>query len=82
MKDTIKKTIEHYTGEKVSSIKIKKDPQVPGAYGIRVEIEGEIFDYLLTSQFSKSLKPEDLAEVLEECEFESWPPKSGSLLFS
>lgn len=68
------------------SIRVMKDPQVRGTFAVRFnDLDSErVVDLLfITEQRSEGLDSVDdvLSETLEEVEYESWPPKSGSLRF-
>ena len=78
IKSRLKKAIELYTGEKVKTIVVYRDPQVDDCYAIKTDGKNE---WLVTH-----LRDDDDAEKisfsrLEEAEFETWPPKSGNLQF-
>lgn len=79
--------IESYTGKKVTDINVILDPKVSRTFAMRVTIEGHSYplDMLIVGGNMETgiaeATPEVIAENLEECEFETWPPKSGSLKF-
>lgn len=72
--------IEYYTGSKVDSLRTKIDPRVRGTVAIRAMIEGNVVDFLLVG-YTVKMTPEEIANMLEEVEFSSWPPRSGELRF-
>ena len=74
--------VEHYTGRKVASLLRHDDPQVAGAVALRATLEGgDVVDFLLSGNAPRCNTHQALADELEECEFESWPPRSGNLKF-
>jgi len=79
---TFKKAIEQYSGHKVKTIKLYPDPQVEGTYAIRTKVEGEEghLDWLIC-HYRSDWSIDKIEHELEECEYESWPPVSGSLKF-
>jgi len=82
MRAALKAGIEEYSGAIVESMQIHADPQVDGTYAIRTRYKGEkeYFDWMITRYFSV-LSANEISNKLEECEYESWPPVSGSLKF-
>lgn len=85
--EDIKAGIESYTGYPVCDVKRVHDPKVAGSMAIRCKIapgrasSGEQLDFLIGGDAPALKTPEDIAEHLEECEFETWPPRSGGLRF-
>lgn len=82
MRAALKAGIEEYSGATVESMQVVADPQVAGTYAIRTRYKGEkeYCDWLITRFFTVKTANE-IAEMLEECEYESWPPVSGNLKF-
>lgn len=81
--DLVKRGVELYTGETVEDIKRHWDPRVEGAFALRVVLKGQktpIF-FLVDAHAKKLATPEDVDSELQDAEFESWPPKSGSHKF-
>lgn len=84
--DKLKAGIEEYTGRKAKSIQVFADPKVAGTYAARAEMEkGDTIDFLvvgrdLPSGWAKAT-PEEVAELVEESQFEQWPPKVGAPRF-
>lgn len=76
----LKSGIEYYSGKHAKEIFVVEDPKVEGTYAIRCELSGIKVDFLIIS-FNRSMTKEEIAENLEECEFESFPPESKSLKF-
>ena len=77
-----KKAIEEYSGNKVKTIKIHRDPQVDGTYAIRTKFEGEEENQdWLVCHYRSDWSIDKIGEEIEECEYESWPPASGGLKF-
>lgn len=87
MKARITKAVADYTGEEPATIQIEADPKVSGVYAVRATFEGGDYpvDFLWNrheadqAEGIAGMSPD--AEVLEEVEFESWPPASGSPKF-
>ena len=63
--------IEEYLGHSVSSVLSHRDPHNPDFISLRAHKSGKNFDFLLDTSVNGF---DD--ENLEECEFETWPPKS------
>jgi hypothetical protein len=72
----LKKAVEMYTGKKIKSCLIVADPQVLGTYAINADG----MHFLLT-RYGLRKTYKDLVDNLEDVEFATWPPKSGSLQF-
>lgn len=85
--DLLKQGIELYSGRTVIHQSRHDDPRVPGSYALRVVLSGKgkkkwlNVDFLICDHCKPLRTPEDVAGVLEECSFSSWPPKSGNLKF-
>ena len=84
---SLKAGIEAYTGKKVTDIKVVEDPKVEYTFAIRSVVEefDHPIDFIIVGQnldvpISKAT-PEVIADNLEECEFKTWPPASGTLKF-
>ena len=77
---TFKQAVAEYTGREVMSVQVHPDPKVSGTYAIRAVLKRgkktETIDFLHVSGMSNADVSPD---TLEECTFESWPPKSGGL---
>lgn len=82
MRAALKAGIEEYAGATVESMQVHADPQVTGTYAIRTRYKGEkeYCDWMIT-RYNTVKTAKEIAEMLEECEYASWPPKSGSLKF-
>lgn len=82
MRVALKAGIEEYAGATVESMQVVADPQVAGTYAIRTRYKGEkeYCDWMIIRYFSV-LSAKQISKMLEECEYASWPPKSGSLKF-
>ena len=89
LKDTIKQGIEVYTGRPLASCKTYTDSV--GAIAIRatfVPSKSKQRDDLLELDFlimaydvEKCKDPQTTAKYLEECEFDTWPPKESGPKF-
>ena len=81
-RDLIIKGIEEYTGKTVEKLKTYRDPKVNGTYALKAIMnDNKVLDFLICGGYVEEWTPECISDNLEECEFESWPPKSGSLQF-
>ena len=76
----LKKGIESYTEGTIDKILVYPDPQVAGTYAIRTTIGKRVSDWLVCNLPSDATVGV-VVDYLEECEFETWPPKSGDLQF-
>lgn len=76
----VKSGIEYYCGKQVKKISIVEDPLVADTYAIRCYIGKMKLDLLIVG-FKQSMTKNEIADNLEECEFEFFPPKSGRLKF-
>ena len=78
----IKRGIELYTGRFVDAVKRVADPAVAGSMALRaVYRDGTHADFLISADAPHMKIPEDVVAALEECEFETWPPRSGKPKF-
>lgn len=77
---TLKSGIEYYSGSRVKKVSVVEDPQVMDTYAIRCYIGKMKLDFLIVG-FNQSMTKEEIADNLEECEFESFPPESEALKF-
>lgn len=81
-RDLVKQGIEEYTGSAVVDLQVHPDPMVDGTFAFRAKLQNEqTLDFLLiggTTRFTSALQ---IMEMLEECTFETWPPKPGKLRF-
>ena len=76
----LKSGIECYTGFHVKRVSVIEDPLVMDTYAIRC-FKGKMkLDFLIVG-FKGSMTKEEIAENLEECEFEDFPPESQGLKF-
>jgi hypothetical protein len=76
-----KVAIQNYTERKVTDIKVHPDPKVVGTYAIRSTLDGEdTLDFLVVG-YKADMGAGRLVDLLEECEFETWPPTSGAPKF-
>ena len=76
-----KNAIESYTGSSISKVEVVQDPQVSDTYAVRGYCsDGYIQDYLLV-HINSNMTIDELTNHIEECEFTTWPPKSGTLKF-
>jgi hypothetical protein len=72
---------------KPGTIQIVPDPQVTGTYAVQftdeenADTEGGVVQLLFVTGLEEGTINEVLEATLEEVEFESWPPQSGSLRF-
>lgn len=77
IEDKFKQAIEKYCGEKIDSIEVTEDNNVPNTYAIRSKhIDGEYL-YWLVVRYTDSLTIDQIADKLEEVEFKEWPPTYG-----
>jgi len=76
----LKAGVEYYLCKHLKEIKVVEDPKVANTYAIRCKFGKEQVDFLIEG-FRKSMDNEEISDNLEECEFESFPPESGSLKF-
>ena len=81
--DLIRQGIELYTGRTVDEVRRHPDPQVAGAMALRATFVGDVdyLDFLIGADARALRTPEDVEAELEECDFGSWPPRSGSPRF-
>lgn len=83
-KEKIKESIELYTGAKVTSIEVVKDPRITDSYAIQTKhlenAKERVCQWLLV-HVDSTLSSSNLCNLLEEVEFTSWPPTSGNLKF-
>ncbi len=76
--ELLKSGIETYTGRPVMDLKRHDDPVVEGAVALRATMKGgETIDFLVSANVGELKTPDSVADVLEECEFTTWPPRSG-----
>ena len=76
----LKSGIEYYSDSRVKKVSVVEDPQVIDTYAIRCYIGKMKLDFLIIG-FRQSMTKEEIADNLEECEFESFPPDSEGLKF-
>ena len=83
LKDILKAGIEEYTGREVESIKLHADSKVEGAWGIRAGMkDGKTIDFIVSAGWGREgTDPEHVANVLEETQFDTWPPVAGPVRF-
>ncbi len=84
--DSLKAGIEFYTGREVERLSVVEDPQVSYTFAMRARMkDGASIDFLIVgSTLDHGIAktgPGGIADALEECEFETWPPASGRLRF-
>ena len=73
--------IRNYSGAIPTNVRLSPDPKVKGTYAIRCNgPKNAIWDFLIT-QLPEKKTIEEIADHLEECEFEVWPPLSRGLQF-
>jgi len=77
---TLKSAIEYYTGHRVKRISVVQDPLVLDTYAIQCYKGKMKLDFLIVG-FNQSMTKKEIADNLEECEFESFPPESEGLKF-
>lgn len=80
------KAVEIYTGRNAKSVKFVEDPRVDDTWALRAEMsDGQAHDFLVvfghSNTTSRSASAEEIAEVLEDCVYNEWPPKAGRLRF-
>jgi len=69
----IKEVIEEYTGRKIKDdVESYKDPHNPNVTAFKANIINSDIIYFLYNKMDGKLSP----DVLEEVEFETWPPTS------
>ena len=74
----LKSGIEYYSDMKVKKISIVEDPLVMDTYAIRCIIGKIKLDFLIVG-LKPNMTKEEIADNLEECEFEEFPPESNGL---
>lgn len=79
-----KEAVEHYTEKAYDTVSVHADPRVSGTFAIRAQIMGKprkkmVQDDFLIVGWRPSMSKELASHLLEECEFETWPPVSGAL---
>jgi hypothetical protein len=84
--DCLKNGLAAYTGREVASIKTFPDPKVEGTWAARATMaDGATIDFLVVeNHMEKSIgrsTPDELAEAIEETQFDTWPPKVGKIRF-
>lgn len=84
--DSLKAALAVYAGRPVASIKVSPDPKVNGTFAARASmVDGDTVDFLVVgSSLDRGVArstPEEVAEAIEECQFEAWPPPAGKLRF-
>lgn len=77
---TLKSAIEYYTGHRVKRISVVQDPLVLDTYAIQCN-RGKIKLEFLIVGFNQSMSKKEIADNLEECDFECFPPESEGLKF-
>ena len=83
-KEKIKEAIELYTGAKVTSIEVVKDPVITDSYAIQTKHDKANKEHVrqwLLVHVDSTMSISNLCDLLEEVEFTSWPPTSGNLKF-
>lgn len=67
------------------SIQVMQDPQVDGTFAVRFADEGGVnIDLMFVTGWeaeNATCAADVLEDTLEEVEYETWPPRSGSLRF-
>ena len=76
----LKSGIEYYSDSRVKKVSVVEDPLVIDTYAIRCYIGKMKLDFLIVG-FNRSMTKKEIADNLEECEFESFPPDSEGLKF-
>lgn len=81
-----KRGIEEYMGRPISSVRIHEDPKVSDTWAIRAEdSEKNVHDFLVvfghSNTTSRRASVSQIAELLEDCVFDEWPPATGPLRF-
>lgn len=74
--EILSKGIEKYTGEEVLSLKFIQDPVVDNTWAMRAQFKniGEMDCIVILGD--KPLTIDNVDNCLEECTFNSWPPRS------
>lgn len=80
IKEQCKKAIEDYTGVKVKEIEVVEDNKVEGCYAMKAVMCKRVCGKN-TLYFLKTHSDPISYNTIEDVEFTSWPPKSGSLKF-
>ncbi len=88
IKDTFSQGITEYTGRVLTDLLMYEDPIVDDTYALRASFEdGLVVDFLIRGSSSrvpggcKRMTSTQVVDNLEECMFDSWPPKTGSVRF-
>jgi hypothetical protein len=84
--DVMQAGLEAYTERKVVSIQVYPDPSVSETWAARaVMVEGDTIDFFVVgSQLPRRMeltRPDAIADAIEECMFDQWPPAAGPLRF-
>jgi hypothetical protein len=80
--DKMKAGIEAYTERKATSVKVHADPMVEDTWAARAVMEqGDTIDFFVVGRdlpngWAKATG-EEVAELIEECQFKTWPPQAG-----
>jgi hypothetical protein len=67
----IARAIQDYTGKDAVSVDVVPDPNFPGVYAIRAELDDTTLDFLIRDVLLQRVTENDLEEV----EFKTWPPQ-------
>lgn len=71
--------IKEYTGELVEAVFLHPDHAVENTFAIRAKMKpGNTVDFLLVGGQTKLARctATQIADLLEECSFRTWPPES------
>lgn len=71
--DQLRAVIEEYSGERVIELKIYHDKKCRGCVAMRAVFasDGMEHDFIFMAGVPRTV------DELEECEFETWPPREG-----
>lgn len=67
-----------YTGiglGEVEDARVVEDPMFPGTYAARIVATGRNCDFLVTGCNPNTMGAAEIADLIEECEFDVFPPK-------
>jgi hypothetical protein len=64
------------------TIQVMEDPQVRDTWAVQfTDADGETVQLMFVCGYEQGMPDEVLENCLEEVEYETWPPQSGSLRF-
>ncbi len=80
--DLLIRGIHTYSGIEVEKLRREPDPEVDGAMALHATmVNGSYLQFFISAHAPELRTPDNVADALEECDFEQWPPKTGALRF-